>query len=89
MSFLVVVMANDDEHARTVAQASSDEAIRDSGVAAGTSRLITDVAQLRDGWSGDCLPYGGDGRTKLADIIAAAAAPERCARTMDMFGDGT
>ncbi|WP_175712168.1 hypothetical protein [Burkholderia ambifaria] len=89
MSFPIVVMAHDVEHARTVAEASADEAFRDNSAAAGAPRLITDVSQLRDGWDGECLPYGGDGRTTLADILAAAGAPERCARTMDMFGDGS
>jgi len=27
------------------------------------------VEDLAHGWDGECIPYGGDGNTKLADLL--------------------
>jgi hypothetical protein len=85
VSFTMIVMAEDQEHARNIADSTKREAIYDEpNPDLNVSGPITDVRQLRGGWTGDCVPYGGDGETTLADIIAELN-PERDTRTIDMF----
>lgn len=40
--------------------------LRDAFVA----RAVRSEAHLRDGWDGMCLPYGGDGNTRIKDLLA-------------------
>jgi hypothetical protein len=86
VSFTTVVMAEDEMHALKVAEATSSEAFCDtSDHDYGMPRAITEEKQLLSiGWDGECLPYGGDGETRLSDIIAALPPP-RDTKTIDMF----
>lgn len=31
---------------------------------------VTHEKHLRDGWDGMCLPYGGDGKTRISSLLA-------------------
>jgi len=35
------------------------------------NRELTTITELTDGWGGECLPWGGDGNTRLKDILPA------------------
>ena len=75
ISIVTVVMADDAEHAIDVAQehardAFGDVSPRDYEYSAAIE--ISREQQLRAiRWDGLCLPYGGDGKTPLRDIISA------------------
>ncbi len=30
---------------------------------------VTQERHLRDGWDGQCIPYGGDGNTKISALL--------------------
>jgi hypothetical protein len=48
--------------------------------------MKTEADLKRYKWDGQCIPYGGDGNTRLSDILAALEPePERDTRTIDMF----
>ncbi|MDR5824728.1 hypothetical protein [Caballeronia sp. LZ043] len=94
ISIVTVVMASDEDHAIDVAKHTAGEALRDLSAYDydyGTPREIkTDEHLARVGWDKACLPYGGDGRTTLKDILAEIQGeplPERDTKTIDMFED--
>ena len=68
----MVVQADDAEHAFDVARNDWREGVSDSD-ASPTVIVTGDVrseAHLREGWDGMCLPYGGDGNTRIKDLLA-------------------
>jgi len=92
ISIVTVVMATDSTHAMQVAEETARESLGDvshTDYDYGFGREIKDEKQLSSiGWDGDCLPYGGDGRTRLKDILTELERnpePVRCDRTVDMF----
>jgi hypothetical protein len=90
ISLTTVVMADNEHHARLVAEHEKREIFGD---AYGNQITYSPATQMtcetdlnKVGWDGLCLPYGGDGNTRLKDILATLEAePERDTRTMDMF----
>ena len=67
----MVVQAEDCDDARDVAYANWKEAIDDAD-ARPMLHVTGDVTQerhLRDGWDGQCLPYGGDGNTRINALL--------------------
>jgi hypothetical protein len=88
VSFTMIVMAESDAHAESIAQSDAYEAWGDSPAIDYMSQgEVASMAELcRHGWDGACLPYGGDGETRLSDILAVEPEPERDTRTIDMFG---
>lgn len=65
-----VVMAEDGPHAHQVADAYKHDIFSDDG----DPRIEVEgaVAKAEDlpyGWDDKCIPYGGDGNTKLADLM--------------------
>jgi len=92
ISIVTVVMATDSTHAMQVAEDTARESLGDvshTDCGYGFGREIKDEKQLSSiGWNGDCLPYGGDGNTRLKDILSElqdSPAPDRCDKTVDMF----
>lgn len=90
IGIVTVVMATDSTHAMQVAEETARESLGDiseTDYDYGFGREIKDEKQLSSiGWDGECLPYGGDGKTRLKDILAAPAEePTRCDKTVDMF----
>lgn len=67
----IVVVADDEDHAYQVAQENSREAI-DNDRPAPDVRVrgeVTSEKHLRDGWDGQCVPYGGDGNAKISELL--------------------
>ena len=67
----MVIVADDEDGARNTARSGALKALDDTD-----ERPIVDVRgevtkpeHLRDGWDMDCVPYGGDGNTRLGDLI--------------------
>ncbi|MDR5776244.1 MULTISPECIES: hypothetical protein [unclassified Caballeronia] len=92
ISIVTVVMATDSTHAMQVAEETARESLGDvshTDYDYGFGREIKSESQLSSiGWDGDCLPYGGDGRTRLSMILGnlqADAEAERDTKTIDMF----
>ena len=88
VTFTMIVMAEDRDDAYEAAVENSDEAWRDTydkehsviGLA------LTEEDLKRHGWDGQCIPYGGGGDTRLADILAnLEPEPVKDERTSDMF----
>ena len=88
VSFTMIVMAEDENEAYTVAFDEADDAWRDTSdkdhTVLGPVRSEDDLK--RHGWDGQCIPYGGDGETRISDILAELQ-PDRDDKTIDMFGD--
>ena len=69
-----VVMADDEAHAYDVAENYKRDAFHDDP----NPRIeiwgeVVRVDQLEHGWDGECIPYGGDGNTRLGALLTANA----------------
>ena len=67
-----VVMADDEAHAYDVAENYKCDAFHDDP----NPRIeiwgeVVRVDQLEHGWDGECIPYGGDGNTRLGALLTA------------------
>jgi hypothetical protein len=88
VSFTMIVMAEDEGDAYQCARENASEAWGDTydpqfDVC---EQMKTEDDLKRHKWDGQCIPYGGDGNTRLSDILAAIEAePERDTKTIDMF----
>lgn len=69
MTTTVVVMADSPEHARRVAMEQRNEILRDADLKPDTAREVVALCALRGGWDGRCIPYGGDGDTRLEEML--------------------
>jgi hypothetical protein len=69
----VVVMAEDEVHAHCVAQGEFREITRDEDPAISVEREVQSQRDLQSGWDLRCIPYGGDGNTRLSEIIGDRA----------------
>lgn len=67
----MVVDAEDEADAEYVASRNARNDLYNNGVEPSVSVRgeITRVTQLRDGWDGECVPYGGNGNTRLCDLL--------------------
>ena len=73
-----VVMADDEAHAYDVAENYKRDAFHDDP----NPRIeiwgeVVRVDQLEHGWDGECIPYGGDGNTRLGALLTANAPVQR------------
>lgn len=87
MSITAVVMAESETLALIKAEHSSHEICRDGKLRADTAvqvQSLAELAQMDGDWTGECLPYGGDGETCLQALIPESA-PHRDTKTIDMF----
>lgn len=74
MMTTVVVMADSPEHAVEVANENRREIVRDGELDVdGMPRELVALCGLRGGLDGDCIPYGGDGNTRLKDLMTPNA----------------
>ena len=65
-----VVMAEDEAHAHQVADSYKREIFGDDwNPRIEVDGAVVKVEDLAHGWDGECIPYGGDGNTKLADLL--------------------
>lgn len=85
--WIAVVMAETPEDADEVARRNLSEITRWDSPEYSAGRPIKSMQELcAIGWDGQCLPYGGDGETRLSDILAELESePERDTKTIDMF----
>lgn len=67
----MVVVADDEDDARSVARADAFNSLRDADERPDVNVRgeVTSEEDLRDGWDGDCLPYGDDRNTCLRDLL--------------------
>ena len=67
----MVVIAEDADHAFEVAYENAKSGIEDSGEGPSVhvTGEITAEKHLRDGWDVECVPYGGDGNTRIGDYL--------------------
>lgn len=69
----MVVMADDLKRARKVGrQFARDAARKDEFDDVFVLREVTSEDELPDEWDGTCVPYGGDGNTRLKDLLPAS-----------------
>jgi hypothetical protein len=76
MTIRSVVMADDSDHAFIVAREKFRDIARDERPDVFVDEEVRSEDDLPDGWDLGCLPYGGDGNTRLADIIGDRAAAQ-------------
>jgi len=73
ISVVAVVMADDEQHARDVALSHVREihhdAWGDQFKLSPASLIACEDDLKRVGWDAQCLPYGGDGETRLSEIL--------------------
>ena len=89
IAYTAVVMAESELDARSVADERARDICFDEAADITTGSEITCVSDLTArGWCGEEMAYGGDGQTKLKDILAALEAlPSRDTKTIDMFAE--
>lgn len=69
-----VVMAEDEAHARQVADSYKHEILGDDwNPRIEVDGTVVNVDDLSHGWDGECIPYGGDGDTTLAVLLVPNA----------------
>lgn len=88
VSFNMIVMAMDDADAYQRAQENARDAWGDTydPKFEVCENMKTEADLKRYKWDGQCIPYGGDGETRLSDILASIEPElERDTRTIDMF----
>ncbi len=65
-----VVMAEDESHAHQVADSYKRDIFSDDwNPRIEVDGAVLKVDDLRHGWDGECIPYGGDGNTTLAALL--------------------
>ncbi|QHS09033.1 hypothetical protein [Sinimarinibacterium sp. NLF-5-8] len=65
-----VVMAEDEGHAERVATDYRHDALGDDwNPRIEVEREVTRLEDLDHGWDGQCIPYGGDGNTRLSALL--------------------
>lgn len=67
----MVVVADDEDHAHQVAEENIREAIDYEMPTPYISVTgdVTSARHLRDGWTEQCVPYGGDGNTQITQLL--------------------
>lgn len=69
----VVIEAEDDDHAWEIARDDINEVLRCEDIRRlAQIRVLKEVNSFGDlppRWDGRCIPYGGDGNTRIAEIL--------------------
>lgn len=69
LTYVAVVLAEDEESAWDVAAANERQIVGDSsGPIVDVCHRVKEKKDFRDGWDGMCIPYGGDGNTRIHEI---------------------
>jgi hypothetical protein len=70
-----VVLAEDEGHAWTVARSEQRDVFGDAyNNEIFVRGEVTSEADMEDGWDLECVPYGGDGNTRIGDILKKSHA---------------
>jgi hypothetical protein len=65
-----IVMANDESHAYSVAENHKRDIFGDDpNPVISVDAEVIELDKLPHGWDGECIPYGGDGNTRLAELM--------------------
>lgn len=64
-----IIMANDESEAHIVADAKWREIKGEERPSVDVVGELKKVSDLPDGWDLQCIPYGGDGNTRLAELV--------------------
>ena len=68
---VAIVEADDEDDAFTTAADAKHEIFGDVDVNDITLwGEVTTISDLPSGWDGDCIQYGGDGNTRLRELLA-------------------
>lgn len=77
LEVVAVVMAEDETHAYEVAGQKKRDIFYDADypdIMVGDE--IATASDMRDGWDLDCIPYGGDGNTRIGEYLALEVPSE-------------
>lgn len=68
---LLVVQADNEDHAHEVAGWNAHRVLNDVCPSPNISvrGMVSRERDLREGWTTECVPYGGDGNTRLGDLL--------------------
>ena len=67
----IVVVADDASHAYEMARDHRTAACMDSQPEYNVVGEVKTLGELPGDWDGDCLPYGGDGKATLGEILGS------------------
>ncbi|WP_349609064.1 hypothetical protein [Cupriavidus sp. DF5525] len=84
VSVIAVVMAESEMDAFTIAHNHRRDIWDEGDPDIDVHGEIKSLARLPADWDPMCLPYGGDGETRLKDLLPETE-PARDTRTIDMF----
>ena len=84
VSVTAVVMAESEMDAYSVAISYLSDIISDTDPDIDVLGEVKSLDRLPEDWDPMCLPYGGDGETRLKDLLPETE-PVRDTRTIDMF----
>ncbi|WP_042886389.1 hypothetical protein [Cupriavidus necator] len=84
VSVTAVVIADSEKEARSVASYELRDIVSDAEPEIDVLGEIKGLNRLPSKWDPMCLPYGGDGETRLKDLLPETE-PVRDTRTIDMF----
>lgn len=70
---IAVIAADDKAHALAIAESDAWQIFSDDcSPRIELDREVTSLCELRHGWDGECIPYGGDGNTRLKALLPNA-----------------
>jgi hypothetical protein len=75
-TFRTVVMGEDEIRAYGVARDQFRDIVRDETPDIWVEGEVRSEDDLPEGWDLMCLPYGGDGNTRLSEILAPVSAAQ-------------
>ena len=84
ISTTAIVAGKDWAEARRNASSHLSDIIGDSDPQIDVAGEIKSLDNLPDGWDSMCLPYGGDGESRLKDLLPETEPPVDTL-TIDMF----
>lgn len=87
LKITAVVMATSITDAMVVAKKNAHDIFFDGELSADEAEEVKSLEHLQRlcaAWDGRCTPYGGDGNTRLKDLLPETEAPKDT-KTADMF----
>jgi hypothetical protein len=87
ISTVAIIVADTEEEAIDIAVEEETNIFSAGGCEHEAPQIVSSQAELAaHGWDGECIPYGGDGNTRLKSLFALVEPePVRCDKTIDMF----
>jgi hypothetical protein len=67
---IAVIAADDESHAQQIAESEARQIFSDDlSPRIKLDGEVKSLDRLQQGWDGECIPYGGDGNTRLKDLL--------------------